>query len=67
MIEKYLIGILTIPAIMIGWVGIQRLWSKVFTEHPHDGDVLAGRSDCGSCGCATPCSVKSFKNNKTKM
>ncbi len=55
MIEKYIIGILGITGLMVVWVIIQNLWRNTFTDQQVDGDVLAGRSDCGSCGCKTQC------------
>jgi len=61
MIEKYLIGIIGITSLMFGWAIIQGLWRKSFPGQNIDEDVLAGRSDCGSCGCTSPCSVKKIK------
>lgn len=65
--ERYLIGILGIVGLMLAWVVVQRLWRKIFAEHVVDGDVLAGRSDCGGgCGCTTSCQVKQIKKIKDK-
>ena len=61
MIEKYVIGILGITGLMIGWVAVQGLWRKMFADHQTDRDVLAGRSDCGSCGCTTSCVTKTLE------
>ncbi len=49
---------------MVAWIAVQRLWSLVFSDEITDPDVLAGRSDCGSCGCKTPCSTKQLQTNK---
>ncbi|WP_420319027.1 hypothetical protein [Ekhidna sp.] len=62
--ENYLIGIAIITSIMVAWIAVQRLWSLVFSDEITDPDVLAGRSDCGSCGCKTPCSTKQLQTNK---
>lgn len=59
--EKYLIGILGISGLMVLWVIVQRLWRQVFSGDLGDIDVLAGRSDCGSCGCSAACSKKKFQ------
>lgn len=64
--EKYIIGILGIVALMVVWALVQRLWKKVFSENVVDSDVLAGRSDCGSCGCTNPCKIKQSKNLKNE-
>lgn len=62
--EKYIIGIAAISGMMVVWILIQRLWKQVFADEMQDPDVLAGRSDCGSCGCSTPCSVKQIQKTK---
>lgn len=59
--ETYLLTIAIICFLSVTWVLIQRLWGAVFSDEMTDPDVLAGRSDCGSCGCDTPCSVKKLK------
>ena len=55
MLSKYLLAIMLPPLLLIGWVVVQNLWRKEFGSPPGDTDVLAGRSDCGKCGCTTPC------------
>jgi len=55
MIEKYAIAILGITGLMILWAVVQNRWKRVFPDQHIDEDVLAGRSDCGSCGCTTKC------------
>lgn len=66
MIEKYLIGMAGIISLMVTWSAIQGLWRKTFSDQvQEDQDVLAGRSDCGNCSCATPCSAKEV-NRKIK-
>lgn len=66
MIGNYIIGILGIAGLMIAWVVVQSLWRKTFIDEVVDKDVLAGRSDCGSCSCLTPCSVKKSGKEKNK-
>ncbi len=53
--EKYIIGVVGITGLMILWVVVQNLWRNAFSDQPIDQDVLAGRSDCGSCGCGATC------------
>jgi len=61
MIIKYAIGIIGATGLMILWVIIQHLWRNTFMDQQKNLDVLAGRSDCGSCGCRTPCDNKKNK------
>ncbi|MGK7390156.1 MAG: hypothetical protein ACNS60_07385 [Candidatus Cyclobacteriaceae bacterium M2_1C_046] len=57
--EKYIIGILGIAALMAGWIQVQVMWKSVFADQVEDEDVLAGRKGCGNCGCSsTSCSKK---------
>ena len=55
---SYLIGILAIVGMMVMWVLVQGWWRNTFAEDLTDEDVLAGRSDCGACGCKTLCKTK---------
>lgn len=61
---QYIIAIIGIIGLMVLWVLIQGLWRKAFLEQQEDSDVLAGRMDCGSCGCGTPCKVKKLELKK---
>lgn len=64
--EKYLIGMVGIIGMMVLWGIVQHLWRKTFLDLQSDEDVLAGRADCGSCGCSSPCRSKlSELKNKT--
>ncbi len=60
-ILTYGIGILGVVALMIGWIGIQAVWRRVFSDHITDSDVLADRRSCGNCGCTTACEIKKQK------
>ena len=62
--ERYIIGILAIVGLMLTWVMVQQLWKRAFPDKHIDGDVLAGRSDCGNCGCTVSCSIKGIKKTK---
>jgi hypothetical protein len=62
MITSYIIGIAGMITLMVLWVVVQRHWKKIFSEQLSDEDVLAGRSDCGSCGCTTICENKPRNN-----
>lgn len=61
MLMKYAIGILGITGLMIAWVIVQYLWRLVFMDKNSSEDVLAGRGDCGNCGCGTQCQLKTTK------
>lgn len=63
MIEKILIGTMGITSLMLAWVLVQRLWGRAFGDQNIGEDVLAGRSECGSCGCTTPCANKNLSKN----
>ena len=56
--KTYLLAILLVPMLMLGWLFVQSAWRRQFPGNDSDGDVLAGRSDCGNCGCATPCNKR---------
>jgi hypothetical protein len=54
-LSSYILALLLPPALLLAWVGVQHLWRREFGSPQGDVDVLAGRSDCGNCGCAKPC------------
>ena len=54
----YIAAILILVFLMILWVVIQGFWRRTFDEHISDPDVLAGRRNCGNCGCTTICENK---------
>ena len=58
MIGSYVIGILGIVALMVGWVVVQIVWRKIFSEHVTDEDAMAERTKCTNCGCTTACENK---------
>ncbi len=62
MLTSYIIALLLPPALLLGWVAVQHLWRKEFGSPQGDPDVLAGRGDCGNCGCAQPCERKEAEN-----
>ena len=49
-----LCGPILVALLFLGWLGVQRLWARVF-ELPEHCDVLAGRASCANCTCATAC------------
>ena len=53
--ETYIIAITLMIILMILWLVVQRQWGKTFSDGITDEDVLAGRSECGNCGCTTSC------------
>ena len=55
MLTEILLALTIPPLLLLGWVLVQRAWRRHFFTTDVEGDVLAGRGDCGNCGCATPC------------
>ena len=55
MLSEFLLAVLLLPAMLLVWVAVQNAWRKQFHGEDDDVDVLAGRSECGRCGCARPC------------
>ena len=55
MLSSYILALLLPPALLLAWIGVQNLWRREFGSPQGEADVLAGRSDCGNCGCARPC------------
>ena len=64
MLKSLVVGIGGVVGIMLVWIAVQRLWGKVFAEHLSDEDVMAGRSTCGNCGCATVCERKKERGER---
>ncbi len=58
MLNTYIIAIVGIISMMVGWVFIQALWRTVFSDHVSDEDALAERTKCSNCGCKTVCKKK---------
>ncbi|MEM7550435.1 MAG: hypothetical protein AAF363_12205 [Bacteroidota bacterium] len=58
MIHSLTIGIGSIVTLMLGWIIIQSVWRRMFKDEITDDDVLAGRSNCGNCGCGLICKKK---------
>ncbi len=61
MFESLIIGIGGMIFLMILWGAVQSLWGKTFSDYMSDEDVLADRSKCSNCHCATVC------KNRTKQ
>ncbi len=53
--KSYVLALLGPPLLLLAWVAVQSAWRRRFYAPDADGDVLAGRTNCGQCGCATPC------------
>lgn len=49
-LKPYLVAIGGLLLLTSLWVLVQRAWQRSFPEEG-DGDVLACRGNCGSCGC----------------
>jgi hypothetical protein len=61
-IITYLFAIAIVVGLMLGWVGIQVLWRRVFTNYISETDVLAERRSCGQCGCTKACEKKKLEH-----
>ena len=57
MLKSYLVAMIAISGMMVGWAVVQQLWTRVFDPRSPEADALARRISCGKCGCATPCST----------
>ena len=55
MFVEILLALTIPPLLLLGWVVVQSAWRRHFFISDVEGDVLAGRGNCGNCGCATPC------------
>jgi len=55
MLSSFILAVLLPPLLMIAWVAVQKLWGREFGSSADDADVLAGRIECGRCGCENPC------------
>ena len=64
--KNYLLAILLPPLLMLAWLAVQNAWRRVFFSLDADGDVLAGRSTCGHCGCAVPCERRNNKDSSER-
>lgn len=62
MINSLIIGVGGIIVMMIGWVVVQQFWGQTFAEYVSEEDVMAGRTKCSNCHCATVCENKKHKN-----
>jgi hypothetical protein len=51
-----------IVGLMVGWMLVQSLWKKIFSEHVTDDDAMAGRTKCSNCGCTTICKNKALNH-----
>jgi len=58
MIKSLIIAIVSIIALMLGWLLIQILWKRTFSDYILDDDVLAERRSCKNCGCTEACENK---------
>jgi len=56
---SYVTGVAVLVGVMVLWVGVQSAWRNVFARTAADPDVLAGRLDCGNCGCTESCERES--------
>jgi hypothetical protein len=55
MLADLVVAMTLVPLLLFGWIGVQWLWRARLTALDQHGDVLAGRTGCGHCGCDTPC------------
>lgn len=64
--KSYLLAMLVLPLLMLAWLFVQNAWRRAFSSTDADGDVLAGRSNCGQCECATPCDRRMNKETSER-
>lgn len=51
--KSYLIAMLLVPALLMGWLGIQQLARRVAQAHPEFGPMREEGGGCGkNCGCS---------------
>lgn len=55
MLLEVLLALLLPPILLLAWVAVQNAWRRQFRSPGGDVDVLAGRVECGRCGCGSPC------------
>jgi len=59
MLTSVVTGLITLCALLAGWVTVQLAWRRAFPEAGADPDALAGRLGCrGACApddCARRC------------
>jgi hypothetical protein len=55
MLLSHGLGLITIVVLVVGWVGVQSAWKKVFPAGCTDPDVLAGRMGCHGPVCSQDC------------
>jgi hypothetical protein len=49
---SYVIAVVGITAVIVGWTFVQSAWRRAFLDADSDPDVLAGRMSCSSCTCS---------------
>ena len=55
MITSFATAAVGVVLLALGWVWIQRAWTRVFPEACSDPDPLAGRFGCHGCGSEETC------------
>ncbi len=55
MIVSYVVGVLTVVGLAVGWIAVQGAWRSAFSEGGELDDVLEGRTGCHACTSATAC------------
>ena len=58
MIGSYITAVIGSVSLMVGWVAIQSIWKKTFSDHVTDEDAMAERTKCTNCGCTSACENK---------
>jgi hypothetical protein len=54
MLTTYVTTVVFLVAVLLMWLGVQRLWWRAF-PNASDPDALAGRLGCHGCGCTDSC------------
>jgi hypothetical protein len=48
---RYLLAVVVILLLMLGWTGAQRLARRYASRHPEFGPAREDGAGCGGCGC----------------
>ena len=65
MLTSFAIGSIGLALLMLGWLSVQRAWSRAFPDACSDPDPLAGRIGCQGCNCTKSCRKGSTPGTRT--
>ena len=50
---RYLLAVVIVLLLLLGWIGAQALARQVARRHPEFGPAREDGTGCGGCGCQT--------------